>query len=88
MERLDPQVSRCGRIESTVWYRIDTAPDGLIGVTVKAAAGVAPVLRIYRRGGSAIQGPTARPQGCTASATVDPVRGSTTSCSSVAGPGA
>ncbi len=44
VERLDPQVSRCGRIESTLWYRLDTAPDGLIGITVKAGAGVAPVL--------------------------------------------
>ena len=30
VERLDPQVSQCGRIESTVWYRIDQAPDGTI----------------------------------------------------------
>ena len=55
VERLDPQVSRCGRVESTIWYRIDTAPDGLIALTVKGAAGVAPVLRIYRRAASAIQ---------------------------------
>jgi hypothetical protein len=55
VERFDPQVSRCGRIESTLWYRIDTAPDGLIALTVKRAAGVAPVLRIYRRAGSTIQ---------------------------------
>ena len=78
VERLDPQVSRCGSIASTVWYRIDTAPDGLIGVTVKGAAGVAPILRIYRRGGSAIQEldcASAGPGG-TASASLDPVRGS------------
>ena len=55
VERLDPQVSRCGRVEATSWYRIDTAPDGLIAVTVKGAAGVAPVVRVYRRGPSAIQ---------------------------------
>ena len=78
MERLDPQVSRCGRVESTTWYRIDTAPDGLIAVTVKGAAGVAPVLRVYRRGSSAIEevdcgsaGP-----GSTATATLETVRGS------------
>ena len=78
VERLDPQVSRCGSVASTVWYRIDTAPDGLIGVTIKGGAGVAPVLRIYRRGGSAIQEvdcASAGPGG-TASATLDPVRGS------------
>ena len=78
VERLDPQVSRCGSVASTVWYRIDTAPDGLIGVTIKGSAGVAPVLRIYRRGGSAIQEvdcASAGPGG-TVSATLDPVRGS------------
>src|SRR5918994_1786938 len=78
VERLDPQVSRCGRIESTVWYRIDTAPDGLIALTVKGAAGVAPVLRIYRRGGSAIQEAdcaSAGPGG-SASASLETVRGS------------
>ena len=37
VERLDPQVSRCGRVESTLWYRIDTAPDGLIALSVKGA---------------------------------------------------
>src|SRR5687767_6740193 len=78
LERLDPQVSRCGRIESTVWYRIDTAPDGLIGITVKGGAGVAPVLRIYRRGASAIQEAdcaSAGPGG-SASASLETVRGS------------
>ena len=34
VERLDPQVSKCGRIEATVWYRIEAAPDGTIGVLV------------------------------------------------------
>ena len=55
VERLDPQVSECGRAESTVWYRIDAAPDGRIAVTVKGAAGVAPVVRVYRRARSSIQ---------------------------------
>ena len=78
VERLDPQVSRCGRIESTLWYRIDTAPDGLIALTVKGAAGVAPVLRIYRRTASAIQEvdcSSAGPGG-SASASLEAVRGS------------
>ena len=55
VERLDPQVSRCGRVESTVWYRIEAAPDGTIVATAQAAAGFSPVLRIYRRGASNIQ---------------------------------
>ena len=78
MERLDPQVSRCGRVESTLWYRIDTAPDGLIALSVKGAAGVAPVLRIYRRTASAIQEvdcASAGPGG-SASASLEAVRGS------------
>ena len=33
VERLDPQVSQCGRVESTVWYRIDLAPDGTVVLT-------------------------------------------------------
>ena len=53
-ERLDPQVSRCGRIEATVWYRIEAAPDGTIVATTQAAAGFSPVVRIYRRGSSSI----------------------------------
>jgi hypothetical protein len=78
VERLDPQVSRCGRVEATSWYRVDTAPDGLIAVTVKGAAGVAPVVRVYRRGSSAIQEAdcgSAGPGG-TASASLEAVRGS------------
>jgi hypothetical protein len=78
VERLDPQVSRCGRVESTLWYRIDTAPDGLIALTVKGGAGVAPVLRIYRRTASAIQEvdcASAGPGGG-ASASLEAVRGS------------
>lgn len=54
-ERLDPQVSRCGRVDATVWYRIDAAPDGTVVATVKADARLAPVVRIYRRGQSAIE---------------------------------
>jgi hypothetical protein len=54
-ERLDPQVSRCGRIESTVWYDIEAAPDGTIVVSVQASSGFAPVVRIYRRNSSNIE---------------------------------
>ena len=78
VERLDPQVSRCGRVESTSWYRVDTAPDGLIAITVKGAAGVAPVIRVYRRGPSAIEEidcGSAGPGG-SASASLETVRGS------------
>ena len=46
LERLDPQVSDCGRVESTVWYRINLAPDGTIVLDLKGA-GIAPVLRVY-----------------------------------------
>ncbi|HUQ21624.1 MAG TPA: hypothetical protein VM049_01275 [Gaiellaceae bacterium] len=78
VERLDPQVSRCGRVESTLWYRIDTAPDGLIALTVKGAAGIAPVVRIYRRNASAIQEVdcASAAAGGSASASVEAVRGS------------
>jgi hypothetical protein len=55
LERLDPQVSRCGRIDATVWYRIDAAPDGTIVATVQAGGQLAPVVRIYRRNRSNIQ---------------------------------
>jgi hypothetical protein len=55
VERLDPQVSRCGRIEGTVWYRIEAAPDGTIVGTVQPAPGFTPVVRIYRRSSSSIQ---------------------------------
>jgi hypothetical protein len=78
VERLDPQVSRCGRVEATTWYRVDIAPDGLIAITVKGAAGVAPVVRVYRRGASAIQEAdcgSAGPGGI-ASASLEAVRGS------------
>jgi hypothetical protein len=46
VERLDPQISQCGQIDGTVWYRIDQAPDGTVALTVQGA-GVAPVLRVY-----------------------------------------
>src|SRR5918995_1394573 len=55
LERLDPQVSRCGRIDATVWYRIDSAPDGTIVATAQAAGQLAPVVRIYRRHPSRIE---------------------------------
>ena len=55
LERLDPQVSSCGRIDATVWYRIDAAPDGRIVVSLRASSPLAPVVRVYRRTGSAIQ---------------------------------
>jgi hypothetical protein len=54
LERLDPQVSKCGRVDATVWYRIDAAPDGTIAATVQAAGQLAPVVRIYRRNPSSI----------------------------------
>jgi hypothetical protein len=54
VERLDPQVSKCGRIDATVWYRIDSAPDGTIVATVQASGPLAPVVRIYRRNPSNI----------------------------------
>jgi hypothetical protein len=53
VERLDPQVSDCGSVESTVWYRIDLAPDGTVVLDV-SGAGFAPVLRVYEVGKSAI----------------------------------
>ena len=55
LERLDPQVSKCGRVDATVWYRVDAAPDGTIVATVQAAGALAPVVRIYRRNPSTIQ---------------------------------
>lgn len=55
LERLDPQVSRCGRVDATVWYRIDAAPDGTIVATLQAGGQLAPVVRIYRRHPSRIE---------------------------------
>lgn len=49
LERLDPQVSRCGRVDATVWYEIDAAPDGTIVVTVQSSGQLAPSVRIFRR---------------------------------------
>ena len=46
VERLDPQISQCGQIEGTVWYRIDQAPDGTVALSVQGA-GLAPVVRVY-----------------------------------------
>lgn len=46
VERLDPQVSDCGRVESTLWYRVDQAPDGTIALSLQGA-GFAPVIRVY-----------------------------------------
>ena len=54
VERLDPQVSECGPVASTVWYRIATAPDGTISIAVRGTAGVAPVVRVYSSGGSSL----------------------------------
>jgi hypothetical protein len=54
VERLDPQVSKCGRIEATVWYRIESAPDGTIVAGVQGSGQLAPVVRIYRRNPSNI----------------------------------
>jgi hypothetical protein len=54
VERLDPQLSQCGPVEATVWYRIDQAPDGRIVVSTQGA-GYAPVIRIYRRQTSTIR---------------------------------
>src|ERR671937_2582235 len=53
VERLDPQRSQCGTIESTVWYRIQQAPDGTVALTVQGA-GLAPVVRVYTIGKSTI----------------------------------
>ena len=55
VERLDPQVSPCGRIDGTVWYRIEAAPDGTIVASVQGAGPLAPIVRIYRRTSSNIQ---------------------------------
>jgi hypothetical protein len=54
VERLDPQVSECGQVEDTVWYRIHQAPDGLIVLSAQGN-GFAPVIRAYRQLRSSIQ---------------------------------
>ena len=53
VEQLDPQISKCGGVEATVWYRIEKAPDGTIALAVKGA-GLAPVLRVYQQKPSSI----------------------------------
>jgi hypothetical protein len=77
VERLDPQVSDCGPIASTVWYRIDTAPDGTLSFALRGAAGVAPVFRVYARG-SALREVTcgSADEAGLATATFEPTRGS------------
>jgi hypothetical protein len=77
VERLDPQVSPCGRIDGTVWYRIEAAPDGTIVAAVQGAGRLAPIVRIYRRNPSSIQEAscgTAKAAG-KATASVQAVRG-------------
>src|ERR1051326_359147 len=46
VELLDPQKSQCGTVESTVWYRVNQAPDGTVAVAV-TGTGLAPVVRVY-----------------------------------------
>ena len=77
VERLDPQESRCGSIASTVWYRIEVAPDGTVTAALKAAGGTAPVLRLYRVARSAIQelDCAVAPPGGVATASFKTVRG-------------
>jgi len=77
VERLDPQESRCGSIASTVWYRIEVAPDGTVTAGLKAAAGTAPVLRLYRIARSGIQelDCAVAPAGGVATASFKTVRG-------------
>lgn len=77
VERLDPQVSNCGSVASTLWYRINAAPDGTVSITVTAAAGVAPVVRVYSSDRSAIEERScgAAAAGGTARASFDTIRG-------------
>jgi hypothetical protein len=53
VERLDPQRSKCGTVESTVWYRIDKAPDGTISIGAQGS-GFTPVVRVYNAMSSGI----------------------------------
>jgi hypothetical protein len=69
VERLDPQVSECGRVESTVWYRIAQAPDGTVALAVQGP-GLAPVLRVYDLEGNAISERSCDAVGAGARATV------------------
>ena len=77
VERLDPQVSDCGSVASTVWYRINVAPDGIVTMSVRGAAGVAPVIRAYRINPSSISEVDcgAAVAGGTATASFETVRG-------------
>lgn len=77
VERLDPQDSRCGSIASTVWYRIEVAPDGTVTAALKAAAGTEPALRLYRIARSGIQelDCAVAPPGGVATASFKTVRG-------------
>ena len=47
VERLDPQVSQCGAIASTVWYQIVQSPDGTIAIGAQGA-GFSPAVRAYK----------------------------------------
>ena len=78
VERLDPQVSDCGPVASTVWYRIDTAPDGTLSFALRGGTGVAPVIRVYARGGSALREVmcASAAAGAVASGSFDTTRGS------------
>ncbi|HVM57906.1 MAG TPA: hypothetical protein VMT74_10600 [Gaiellaceae bacterium] len=76
VERLDPQISQCGQIEGTVWYRIDQAPDGTVALTAQGA-GLAPVLRVYSLVKNGIQelDCSSAPAGGTADVAFDTKRG-------------
>ena len=78
MERLDPQVSKCGSVEGTVWYRINQAPDGTLALAVKAAD-FAPVLRVYQQHPSSIEELTcaSAKSGAEAAVAFQPTRGNT-----------
>src|SRR5436305_1666220 len=76
VERLDPQAGTCGASESTVWYRIDQAPDGLIRIAAHGD-GFAPAVRVFRVGRSAISEVRCAnaSAGATAAAAFESVRG-------------
>ena len=76
LERLDPQISQCGQIEGTVWYRIDQAPDGTVALAVQGA-GFAPVMRVYSLVKNGIQelDCASAPAGGTADVAFDTKRG-------------
>ena len=77
LERLDPQVSQCGQIDHTVWYRIDPAPDGAITLAAQGL-GLTTTMRVYRSGSSGlseIDCATASAPGGRAQVTMQSVRG-------------